>query len=69
MITFSTDGVRGRYARTGAGTWSYTRTDRTLCQAIQGQGLIVALFELKATAIRSPRSTQAPVPAVDPVPG
>lgn len=46
VITFSTDGVRGRNARTGATTWSYTRTDRTLCQVIQDRGVTVAVFEL-----------------------
>lgn len=46
VITFSTHSVHGRNARTGATTWSYTRTDRTLCQVIQDQGVTVAVFEL-----------------------
>jgi outer membrane protein assembly factor BamB len=45
VVTYSTDSVRGRDASTGAITWSYTRTDRTVCQAIQNQGVTVAIFE------------------------
>ena len=45
VITYSTDSVRGRNAKTGAITWSYTRTDRTVCDAIQDQGVTVAIFE------------------------
>jgi PQQ-like domain len=45
VVTYSTDSVRGRSASTGAITWSYTRTDRTVCQAIQNQGVTVAIFE------------------------
>ena len=45
VITYSTDSVRGRAASTGAITWSYTRTDRTVCQVIQNQGVTIALFE------------------------
>jgi len=47
VITYSTDSVRGRNALTGALTWSYTRTDRTVCQAIQNQGVTIAVFEHK----------------------
>ena len=46
VVTYNADSVRGRNARTGAITWSYTRTDRTVCQAIQDQGITVAIFEL-----------------------
>jgi outer membrane protein assembly factor BamB len=46
VITYSTDSVRGRNGATGTITWSYTRTDRRLCQAIQSQGVTVAVFEL-----------------------
>ncbi|MBN9618132.1 MAG: PQQ-binding-like beta-propeller repeat protein, partial [Actinobacteria bacterium] len=46
VVTFSTHSVHGRNARTGATTWSYTRTNRTLCQVIQDQGFTVAMFEL-----------------------
>jgi hypothetical protein len=46
VITYSSDSVRGRNAATGEITWSYTRTDRTVCQAIQDEGVTVAIFEL-----------------------
>ncbi len=46
VITYSHDSVRGRNGSTGALTWSYTRSDRTLCQAIQDHGLTVAVYEL-----------------------
>lgn len=46
VVTYSTDSVRGRNGSTGAITWTYTRTDRTVCQAIQDQGVTVAIFEL-----------------------
>ncbi len=45
VVTYSTDSVRGRNASTGLITWSYTRTDRTVCQAVQNQGVTVAIFE------------------------
>jgi len=45
VITYSTHSVRGRNASTGAIAWSYTRTDRTVCAAIQVQGVTTALFE------------------------
>jgi PQQ-like domain len=45
VITYSTDSVRGRNASTGAITWSYTRTDRAVCEAVQNQGVTVAVFE------------------------
>lgn len=44
VITYSTHTVRGRDARTGTQTWSYTRTDRTVCNAIQLDGTTVAVF-------------------------
>jgi hypothetical protein len=46
VVTYSADSVRGRAAATGEVTWSYTRTDRTVCQAIQDQGVTIAIFEL-----------------------
>jgi hypothetical protein len=45
VVTYSHDSVRGRNGLTGAITWSYTRTDRIVCQAIQDQGVTVAIFE------------------------
>jgi outer membrane protein assembly factor BamB len=46
VVTYSADSVRGRDATTGQITWSYTRTGRTVCQAIQDQGVTIAIFEL-----------------------
>ena len=46
LITYSSHGVRGRDARSGTITWSYARTDRRLCQAVQDQGVTVAIFEV-----------------------
>jgi hypothetical protein len=46
VVTYSADSVRGRNGTTGAITWSYTRTDRKLCQVIQDQSVTVAIFEL-----------------------
>ncbi|MDT4894601.1 MAG: hypothetical protein QOE97_3636 [Pseudonocardiales bacterium] len=46
VVTWSDHTVRGRDASTGAVTWSYTRTDRTVCQAIQDQGVTIAVFRL-----------------------
>jgi hypothetical protein len=45
VITYSTHTVRGRNALTGAVTWSYTRSDRTMCQAIQDQGTTIAIYQ------------------------
>jgi outer membrane protein assembly factor BamB len=44
VITYSTHTVHGRDARTGAITWSYTRTDRTICEVVQAQNRTVAFF-------------------------
>lgn len=44
VVTFSEHTVRGRDARTGAATWSYTRTDRTVCTAAQLSGTTVAVY-------------------------
>jgi len=38
--------VRGRDVRTGAQTWYYTRTDRTVCTAMQVSGVTVAVYRL-----------------------
>lgn len=45
VITYDAHTVRGRNGTTGAVTWSYTRSDRTVCQAIQVQGTTVAIYE------------------------
>jgi outer membrane protein assembly factor BamB len=44
VITYSAHTVSGRDARTGAVTWSYTRTNATVCQVAQEQGKTLALF-------------------------
>ena len=44
VITSTTDSVRGRDATNGALTWSYTRTDRVVCQVVQDQGVTLAFF-------------------------
>jgi hypothetical protein len=46
VITYSEHSVRGRDARTGHVTWSYTRDDRVLCQVAQTQGTTIAAFEV-----------------------
>jgi hypothetical protein len=46
VITHNRHTVRGRDARTGRQTWSYTRTDRDVCTAIQTQGVTVAVYKL-----------------------
>jgi outer membrane protein assembly factor BamB len=46
IITFSRHTVGGRDAHTGRQTWSYTRTDRTVCTAIQINGITIAIYEL-----------------------
>jgi PQQ-like domain len=46
VITYDEHTVRGRNASTGAVTWSYTRTDRTVCAALQTYGLTVAIFQV-----------------------
>lgn len=46
VVTYDDHTVRGRDGRTGAQTWSYTRTDRTVCSAMQNNGLTVAVYQL-----------------------
>jgi hypothetical protein len=53
VITYSVHTVGGRNARTGSPTWSYTRTDRTVCTAAQltdpsgTQGTTIAVYRNK----------------------
>jgi hypothetical protein len=47
IVTFNEHTVGGRNARTGARTWSYTRTDRTVCTAAQLTGTVIAVYENK----------------------
>lgn len=46
IVTFDKRTVRGRDARTGTATWSYTRSDRTVCTAVQTGGVTIAIYEL-----------------------
>lgn len=46
VITYDAHTVRGRDLRTGAPTWSYTRTDRTVCTAIQVERVTIAVYAL-----------------------
>lgn len=45
LVTWSQHTVRGRDVRTGRQTWSYTRTDRSVCAAMQLVGTTVAIYE------------------------
>jgi hypothetical protein len=47
IVTYNQHTVGGRDARTGARTWSYTRTDRTVCTAAQLNGTVIAVYENK----------------------
>jgi outer membrane protein assembly factor BamB len=46
VITYSTHTVGGRDARTGRPTWTYTRTDRTVCTAAQANKTTIAVYRL-----------------------
>jgi outer membrane protein assembly factor BamB len=46
VVTFGKHVVRGRDARTGKVTWSYTRSNRTACSAAQANGTTVAIFRV-----------------------
>ena len=45
IVTYDQHTVGGRDAKTGARTWTYTRTDRTVCTAAQLTGTVVAVYE------------------------
>ena len=45
VITFSRHTVTGREALTGKPVWSYTRSDRTVCTAVQSGGNTIAIYE------------------------
>jgi outer membrane protein assembly factor BamB len=45
IVTYGAHTVGGRDARTGKQTWSYTRTDRTVCTAAQLTNTTVAVYE------------------------
>jgi outer membrane protein assembly factor BamB len=44
VVTYSDHTVTGRNALTGAADWTYTRTDRTVCQVVQVQGKAIAIY-------------------------
>lgn len=46
VVTYSQHTVGGRDARTGRRTWSYTRSDRTVCVAAQTTSTTIAVFKL-----------------------
>ena len=46
VVTFDAHTVRGRDGRTGTQTWSYTRSNRTVCTAVQSGGITLALFRV-----------------------
>lgn len=46
VVTYDAHTMRGRDALTGKQTWSYTRTDRTVCTAIQSQSVAIAVYKL-----------------------
>ncbi|HKC28999.1 MAG TPA: PQQ-binding-like beta-propeller repeat protein [Jatrophihabitans sp.] len=45
LVTYSAHTIGGLDARTGKRTWSYTRTDRTICAGAQLTGTAVAIFD------------------------
>ncbi len=44
IVTYSQHSVGGRDGRTGKRTWVYTRTDRTVCTALQAGGTTIAIY-------------------------
>lgn len=46
VISYDRHTVRGRNALTGNQTWSYTRTDRVVCSAVQNDGVTIAVYQL-----------------------
>jgi hypothetical protein len=47
VVTYSEHTVRGRDGRTGNITWSYSRSDRSICQVAQDQGVAIAVYRHK----------------------
>ncbi|HEY7049158.1 MAG TPA: PQQ-binding-like beta-propeller repeat protein [Jatrophihabitantaceae bacterium] len=45
VVTYSKHAVTGRRALTGVADWTYTRTDRSVCQVLQLQGKTIAVYE------------------------
>lgn len=44
VVTHDAHTVRGRDAESGAVTWSYTRSNRSVCAAVQSTGVTVAIY-------------------------
>jgi hypothetical protein len=44
VVVYSAHTVGGRDARTGKQTWTYTRTDRAVCTAVQLSGTTIAIY-------------------------
>jgi hypothetical protein len=44
VVTYSEHTVTGRNALTGVADWTYTRSDRTVCQVAQAQGKTIAIY-------------------------
>jgi outer membrane protein assembly factor BamB len=44
VVTYSAHTVTGRNARTGAAVWTYTRTDRDVCQVAQIENKAIAIY-------------------------
>src|SRR6202000_1008213 len=44
VVTYSQHTVTGRNALTGAALWSYTRTDRDVCEVAQLEGHTLAIY-------------------------
>lgn len=58
IVTYSAHTVGGRDARTGKQTWSYNRSDRTVCTALQAGGTTIAIYAVNGncdelTALKS----------------
>jgi hypothetical protein len=64
VVTYSAHTVTGRNARTGTAIWSYTRTDRTVCQVAQLQSKTLAIYQDgpncdEVTALNTARGTRS----------
>jgi hypothetical protein len=46
VVTYSAHTVTGRNYATGAAVWTYTRTDVSICQVVQEQGMTIAFYDL-----------------------
>ena len=51
VVTSDAHTVAGRDVRTGAVTWSYRRSDRTVCRVLQSGGTVIAIYRLHGDCI------------------